>query len=79
VSPNQAKTQRAYTASLLAETDSNLKRIAGRQLTPDQQSIADQIRTYMQQSKEAAAAADTDRAQTLAYKARLLSDELLPK
>jgi hypothetical protein len=79
VSPGQAKTQRAYTASLLAETDANLKRIAGRQLTPDQQSTMDQIRTYMQQSKDAATAADTDRAQTLAYKARLLSEELLPK
>jgi hypothetical protein len=79
VSPDEAKTQRAYTASLLAETDANLKRIAALQLTSDQQSIVDQIRTYMQQSKDAAAAADTDRAQTLAYKARLLSDELLPK
>ncbi len=79
VSPDQAKSQRAYTASLLVETDANLKRIAGRQLTPDQQSTIDQIRTYMQQSKDAEAASDTDRAQTLAYKARLLSEELLPK
>jgi hypothetical protein len=79
VSPGEAKTQRAYTASLLAETDANLKRLAGRALTPDQQSTMDQIRTYMQQSKDAEAASDTDRAQTLAYKARLLSEELLPK
>jgi hypothetical protein len=79
VSPGEAKTQRAYTASLLAETDANLKRIAGRPLTPNQQSTMDQIRTYMQQSKDAGAASDTDRAQTLAYKARLLSEELLPK
>lgn len=79
VSPGEAKTKRAYTASLLAETDANLKRIAGRPLTPDQQSTMDQIRTYMQQSKDAEAASDTDRAQTLAYKARLLSEALLPK
>jgi hypothetical protein len=33
----------------------------------------------MQQSRAAAASADTNRAQTLAYKAHLLSDELARK
>src|ERR1700680_186340 len=41
-SPGQAQQQRASTASLLAATDANLKRIAGRQLTPAQQSMIDQ-------------------------------------
>ena len=76
VNPAQAKSQRANTAGLLAATDANLKRVAGRQLTPAQQSMVDEINTYMRQAKAAAAAADTNRAQTLAYKARLLSDEL---
>ena len=79
VNPAQAKSQRANTASLLAATDANLKRVAGRQLTPAQQSMVDEINTYMQQARAAAASADTDRAQTLAYKARLLSDELTRK
>lgn len=76
VNPAQAKTQRANTASLLAAADANLKRVAGRQLTPAQQSMVDEINTYMRQARAAAASADTNRAQTLAYKARLLSDEL---
>lgn len=79
MSPAQAKNQRANTASLLAATDANLKRVGGRQLTPAQQSMVDEIHTYMQQAKAAAASADTNRAQTLAYKARLLSDELARK
>jgi len=78
-SPVQAQQQRASTASLLAATDANLKRVAGRQLTPAQQSMIDEIHTYMRQAKAAAASADTNRAQTLAYKARLLSDELARK
>jgi hypothetical protein len=79
VNPAQAKTQLANTASLLAATDANLKRAAGRQLTPAQQSMVNEINTYMQQAKAAAASADTNRAQTLAYKAHLLSNELARK
>ena len=79
VNPDQAKTQRANTANLLAKADANLKRVAGRQLTPAQQSMVDEINTYMRQAKAAAASADTNRAQTLAYKAHLLSVELARK
>ena len=79
ISPGQAQNQRATTANLLAVTDANLKRVAGRQLTPAQQSMVDEIHTYMRQAKAATASADTNRAQTLAYKARLLSDELARK
>jgi hypothetical protein len=78
-SPAQAQHQRASTANLLAATDANLKRVAGRQLTPAQQSMVEEIQTYMRQAKAAAASSDTNRAQTLAYKARLLSDELARK
>ena len=67
---------RETTTKLLAATDTNLKSIAGRQLTPAQQSLLDQIRTYVRQSKNASDAGDLARAQTLAYKAHLLSDEL---
>ena len=79
VNPAQAKDQRANTAKLLAATDANLKRVAGRQLTPAQQNMVAEINTYMRQARAAAASADTNRAQTLAYKARLLSDELARK
>ncbi|MGH9515706.1 MAG: hypothetical protein ACRD3P_08525 [Terriglobales bacterium] len=79
VNPAQAKSQRANTAGLLAATDANLKRVAGRQLTPAQRNMVEEINTYMRQARAAVASADTNRAQTLAYKARLLSDELARK
>ena len=80
VSPDQAKHERASTAQLLAATDANLQLVSGRrQLTTDEQSTVGQIRMYMRQAKAASAAGDTNRAQTLAYKARLLSDELARK
>ena len=75
----QALHQRENTSQLLETTDANLKRIAGRQLTPVQQSTLDQIHAYMRQSKAASDAGDVSRARTLAYKAHLLSDELARK
>lgn len=80
VSPDQAKHERVSTAQLLAATDANLQRVSGRRpLTQDEQSTVGQIRMYMRQAKAASASGDTNRAQTLAYKARLLSDELAGK
>jgi hypothetical protein len=70
---------RENTAQLLATTDSNLKAVAGRQLSESQQGMLDQIRAYVQQSKTASDAGDLPRAHTLAYKAHLLSDELVRK
>lgn len=78
-SKEQAQHDRENTDQLLATTDANLKSVAGRQLAPAQQSMKEQIRAYVIQSKEAADAGDLDRAHTLAYKAHLLSDELAKK
>jgi hypothetical protein len=80
LAPGMTKEQelrnREITASLLAGVDANLKSIAGRQLTPAQQGLLEQIHTYMKQSKDASDSGDLARAHTLAYKAHLLSDEL---
>ena len=80
LAPGMSKEQelhsRETTTQLLATTDANVKSVAGRHLTPAQQSLLDQIYTYMKQSKEALGAGDLARAHTLAYKAHLLSDEL---
>lgn len=76
ITPAQAQRERATADMLLAVTSANLKRVAGRQLTKDQQVTLDEIHTYMRQAKTARDAGDTHRAHTLAYKARLLSDEL---
>jgi hypothetical protein len=69
--------QRSSTDQLLGSTEDNLKKLDGRQLTPTQQDMVSQIRQYMQQSKEAVTAGDTERSRMLAQKAQLLSDELV--
>lgn len=65
------------TAELTSATEANLKQIAGRELSSNQQSTVAQIKQFMEQSKKADAAGDPDRAHSLAMKARLLSDELV--
>ncbi len=72
----QSSNQRSTTDQLLASTEENLKKIAGRQLTPVQQEMVTQIRQFVDQSKAAVAAKDMERGHTLALKANLLSDEL---
>jgi len=83
IAPGLSKEQelhnRENTSQLLSTTDANLKKIAGRQLTPAQQSMVEKIHTYMNQSKEASSAGDLNRAHTLAFKAHLLSDEVAKK
>ncbi len=76
INDEQARHQRENTNQLLATTDANLKKVAGRQLTPAQQSTLDQIHAYVRQANAASDSGDLPRAHTLAYKAHLLSDEL---
>jgi len=76
INDEQARHQRENTSQLLATTDANLKKVAGHQLTPAQQSTLDQIHAYVRQAKAASDSGDLPRAHTLAYKAHLLSDEL---
>lgn len=79
MSQEQALHSRENTAQLLSTTDQNLQAIDGHQLSAAQQSMLDQIRAYVRQSKTASASGDLARAHTLAYKAHLLSDELARK
>ena len=79
MSKEQEQHNRENTSHLLATTDANLKTVSGRQLTPIQQSMLEEIRTYVAQSKAATNAGDVARAHTLAYKAHLLSNELAKK
>jgi hypothetical protein len=69
--------QRDSANQLLGSTEENLKKIAGRQLSSNQQDMVNQIHQFMEQSKTAEAAGDLDRAQALAKKAQLLSQELV--
>ncbi len=61
---------------MLAPTEENLKKIAGRPLSSDQQDMLNQVHQFMEQTKRAVTAGDMDRAHTLAKKAQTLSEEL---
>jgi hypothetical protein len=62
---------------MLGTTDANLKQIAGRQLSATQQDMVNQIRQFVGQSKAAVVDGDLERARTLAWKAQVLSEELV--
>jgi hypothetical protein len=74
---DQAAQQRRTANQMLVYTQANLKKMAGRQLTPSQQDMVNQIHQFMDQSKTAVAAGDVERGRTLAWKAQLLSEELV--
>lgn len=73
----QASHQRQNTTQLLASTDANLKKVSGGPISPSQQDVVNQIRKYMEQAKAADDAGDPQRAHNLAFKAHLLSDDLV--
>jgi len=62
---------------MLSATELNLKKIAGTQLTASQADMVNQIHQFADQSKSASSAGDLERARTLAWKAQLLSEELV--
>jgi hypothetical protein len=62
---------------LTAATEENMKKIAGRELSPTQKEMVTQIKQFMEQSKTAVASGDPEGGHDLAIKARLLSEELV--
>jgi cytoskeletal protein RodZ len=77
MSRGQAYYQKQTTEQLLAGTEANLKTASARQLQPGEQDSVEQIKSLMEQSKLAIVMGDLQRARTLAYKAQLLSNELV--
>lgn len=77
LSKQQASSQVQNTTQLLASTDANLQKLSDRRLNSSQQDTVKQIRTYMDQAKAATDAGDLQRAHNLAFKAHLLSDDLI--
>jgi hypothetical protein len=75
--PDQAAQKRDAVNQLLAQTDQNLKKTAELQLSADQQDTVAQTRQFMEQSKAAMATGDFERARTLAWKAEVLSEDLV--
>jgi hypothetical protein len=73
----EATQKRESTNQMLTATEENLKRVTVSQLSTAQQSSVSQIRQFVDQSKNALKAADFERAHTLAWKAKVLSDDLV--
>ena len=73
----QASQTRNATTQLLENTETNLKRLAGQQLSTSQKDSVTQIHQFVEQSRGALAAGDNERAYTLAKKAELLSEDLV--
>lgn len=74
---DQTAQKRDVVNQILGSANANLKKIAGQQLTANQQDMVNQIRQFMDQSKAAMDVEDLERARTLAWKAEVLSEELL--
>lgn len=74
---SQTSQQRNTANEMLDVAEGNLKKIAGRQLSSQQQEMVSQIHQFMDQSKASVVDGDVDRARTLAWKAQLLSEELV--
>jgi len=74
---DQATQQRQSANQLLGSTEENLKKLAGQPLNATQQDTVNQIHQFMEQSKTAVAAGDLERARTLAWKAQVLSQDLV--
>jgi hypothetical protein len=73
----QAPGKRDNVNQLLGATEQNLKKMAAQTLTASQLETATQIRQFADQSKAALADGDLERARTLAWKAKTLSDDLV--
>jgi len=68
---------REQTNRSIAKAEANLQRVGGRRLNATQNDMAEKIRGYLGQAREAAQSGDWLRAQTLASKAEVLSEELI--
>jgi hypothetical protein len=73
----EAARKRDAVNQFLGATNRNLKKTAGWQLSSSQRDTITQTRQFMEQSKAAMADGDLERARTLAWKAELLSEDLV--
>jgi len=74
---DQASQKRNDATQMLGSTEENLKKISGIQLSAEQQDAVSQIKQFVDQSKAALAAGDLERGHTFAWKAQLLSEDLV--
>ena len=77
MTPAEASRQRHNAEQLLGATDDKLKGLAGRAMDARKQETVEQIRNYMEGARSALKEGDVRRANTLAQKAHLLSEDLV--
>jgi outer membrane biosynthesis protein TonB len=77
LSPTDQAAYARKTGEDAAEAEKNLQQISGKQLNAAQTDLIGKIRSFLSQSRDASKDGDWVRAQNLAQKARLLSDELI--
>ena len=77
LSPTDQATYQRKTGEDTAAAEKNLQQTSGKQLNAAQQDLVGKIRSFLSQSRDASKDGDWSRAQNLAQKARLLSDELI--
>ena len=70
--------QKQTTSDLLDSTEKNLKNLEPN-LTPDEEAMVTQVKSYIAQSRKATSDGDYERAFNLAKKAQLLADALVKK
>jgi len=69
--------KRNAASQMIAATEQNLYKLTGRQLSNAERDSVIQIRQFVDQSRTALTAGNLERAQTLAWKAKLLSEDLI--
>lgn len=77
ISPGDQASYEHKTNDDISVTEKNLEQAKNKPLSAGQQDLAEKIRSFVAQSREASKTGDWARAQNLAQKARLLSDELV--
>ena len=77
LSPDDQATYQRKTGDDISVAESNLQQTSGKQLNAAQTDLAEKIRSFLSQSRDASKVGDWARAQNLAQKARLLSVELI--
>jgi hypothetical protein len=77
LSPTDQATYQRKTIEDTAAAEKNLEQTSGKQLNAAQTDLVGKIRSFLSQSHDASKDGDWVRAQNLAQKARLLSDELI--
>jgi hypothetical protein len=77
MSDAQAAHEREVTEDMIGTSETNLQKLSGRQMDENRQQTMEQVRVFLQQSRKAMQVGDLQRAHNLAFKAQLLSEDLV--